>query len=140
MAQYVQIPKDLNKVKDKFIGGLTKRQTICFGIGVALGGLTYYMTYKELGTSTSGVLLFLIAAPFFLVGMYEKNGFTLDKIVLNYIRYKFIYPQIRTYETENIYSSIEKQITLSKELKMLETGKKPIKKGQKKYKIKKSSI
>ena len=88
----------------------------------SLGGLTYYMTYKELGTSTSGVLLFLIAAPFFLVGMYEKNGFTLDKIVLNYIRYKFIYPQIRTYETENIYSSIEKQITLSKELKMLETG------------------
>ncbi len=127
MAQYVQIPKDLNKVKDKFIGGLTKRQVICFSIGAALGGLTYYLTYKDFGTSTSGVFLFIVAAPFFLLGMYEKNGFTLDNMLLNYIRHQFIYPRVRVYETENIYSAMDKQIQLKREMKMLETGQKPVK-------------
>lgn len=126
MAQYVQIPKDLNKVKDKFIMGLTKRQTICFGIGLVLGGLVYYSTYKTLGTSTSGIFLFIIASPFIMTGLYEKNGFTLDKIVLNYIRFRFLYPQIRTYKTENFYSCVEQQINYEKELKMLETGKKSV--------------
>lgn len=134
MAQYVKIPKDLNNIKEKFVLGLTKRQTICFGIGIGLGGLVYYLTYEKLGTTFSGTLLFFIAAPFILMGMYEKNGFTLDKIVLNYIRFRFQYPQIRTYQTENIYSSIEQQIIIDKEMKMLETGKKPINKNKTKKK------
>lgn len=135
MAQYVQIPKDLNKVKDKFILGLTKRQTVCFALGLTIGGLAYYSTYKTLGTSTSGVILFILACPFILTGLYEKNGFTLDKIVLNLIRFRFLYPQIRTYETENFYSCIEQHIKYEKELKMLETGKKPV--GSKKTQARK---
>ena len=34
MAHYVPIPKDLNDIKEKFIMGFTKRQVICFGIGL----------------------------------------------------------------------------------------------------------
>ena len=30
---YVPVPKDLTKVKSKFILNLTKRQVVCFGIG-----------------------------------------------------------------------------------------------------------
>lgn len=134
MAQYVKIPKDLNNIKDKFFLGLTKRQTICFSLGIALGGLTYYLTYKELGSTFSGALLFIIASPFILTGMYEKNGFTLEKIILNYIRFRFKYPQIRTYQTENIYSLIEQQIIIDKEMKMLETGKKLVTKNKGKKK------
>ena len=29
---YVPVPKDLTKVKSKFLFGLTKRQVICFGM------------------------------------------------------------------------------------------------------------
>lgn len=29
---YVPIPKDLTKVKSRFLFGLTKRQVVCFGI------------------------------------------------------------------------------------------------------------
>lgn len=32
MAHYVQIPKDLNDIKQKFMFGLTKRQVVSFGI------------------------------------------------------------------------------------------------------------
>ena len=34
---YVPVPKDLTKVKSKFLFGLTKRQVICFGIGAVCG-------------------------------------------------------------------------------------------------------
>ena len=37
MAHYVSIPKDLNDIKEKFMMGFTKRQVICFGIGLAVG-------------------------------------------------------------------------------------------------------
>lgn len=132
MAQFVQIPKDLYKVKDKFIAGLTKRQTIFFGTGLALGIIVYLICNKHFGVSvsTSCVVLFIIASPFFIVGQYEKNGVTLDVMLMNFIRFH-INPQIRTYQTENIYTAIEEQIQLEKEMKMLETGKKPTKQKRK---------
>ena len=34
---YVPVPKDLTKVKSKFIFNLTKRQVICFGLGALVG-------------------------------------------------------------------------------------------------------
>ena len=34
---YVPVPKDLTKVKSKFLFNLTKRQVICFGLGALVG-------------------------------------------------------------------------------------------------------
>lgn len=130
MAQYVQIPKDLNNVKDKFIGGLTKRQTICFGIGLIIGIGVYLLCTKKFGidTATACIILFFVVSPFFIIGIYERNGLTIDKMIINFIHYLRT-PQIRIYQTENIYSDIEQQIQLDKEMKMIETGKKPVSKN-----------
>lgn len=46
MAHYVQIPKDLNDIREKFIMGFTKRQVICFGIGLAIGAPVFFLTKK----------------------------------------------------------------------------------------------
>lgn len=121
MALYVKIPKDMNGIKEKMILNLTKRQVIFFGIGLALGFSLYWLTYKSLGTDTAAVLLFVGASPFFIVGMYEKNGFTLEKILYNIIRMNIL-PKIRPYRTENMYRQIADKIQFDKEVKMLETG------------------
>ena len=34
---YVSIPKDLSRVKSKFLFNLTKRQVVCFGLGALIG-------------------------------------------------------------------------------------------------------
>ena len=49
MAHYVKIPKDLNDIKEKFIMGFTKRQVICFGIGLVIGlsGSLTQILYKK---------------------------------------------------------------------------------------------
>ena len=44
MAHYVSIPKDLNDIKEKFMMGFTKRQVICFGIGLAVGAPVFFLT------------------------------------------------------------------------------------------------
>ena len=36
-TRVVSIPKDLNDIKEKVIMGFTKRQVICFGIGLVIG-------------------------------------------------------------------------------------------------------
>ncbi|MFR6397757.1 PrgI family protein [Ruminococcus sp.] len=36
-------PKDLSEIKQKFIAGLTKRQSICFGIGFAIGIPAFFL-------------------------------------------------------------------------------------------------
>ena len=51
MAHYVQIPKDLNDIKEKFIMGFTKRQVICFGIGLVLGAPVFFLTKTAIGMS-----------------------------------------------------------------------------------------
>lgn len=34
---YVDVPKDLTNIKTKFIGNFTKRQCVCFGLGILVG-------------------------------------------------------------------------------------------------------
>ena len=48
MAHYVQIPKDLNDIKQKFMFGLTKRQVVSFGIGGVLGIPLFFLTRSTL--------------------------------------------------------------------------------------------
>ena len=126
MALYMKIPKDMNEIKDKVIWKFTKRQAIFFGIGFALGLAVYWLTYKMIGTQTAAILFFCFGSPFFLTGMYEKNGFTLEKVAANIIRYK-IFPKIRPYKTRNAYRQINEALEYKEEVEMLETGRKKVK-------------
>lgn len=126
MALYVKIPKDLNGIKDKVVFKLTKRQIVFFGLGLAVGLSTYWLTYKTIGTTAATVLLFCFGSPFFLTAMYSKYGvFTLEKIAANLIRHN-ICPKIRPYRTENVYRLMAVESEYKKEVKMLETGRKQI--------------
>ena len=45
---YVQMPKDLTKVKTKVAFNLTKRQIICFGLAVVCAVPTYFLTRETI--------------------------------------------------------------------------------------------
>ena len=51
--------------------------------------------------------------------MYEKNGQPFEKYIKNFIIYRFKKPDVRPYRTNNIYSAIEKQIKLDKEVEKI---------------------
>jgi hypothetical protein len=104
---YVQIPKDLTKVKTKFAFGLTKRQFVCFGSAAIIGIPVFFATKDALGNSASVLLMMGIMLPAFFLAMYERDGLTAEKILFNIIRCRWFFPLTRPYKTENFYSVIE---------------------------------
>ena len=107
---YVQVPKDLTKVKTKVLFNLTKRQLICFGSAGVVSIPVYFLTKGALGSTLAASLMILIALPFFLFAIYEKDGRPLEKVLKNIILQKFVRPGIRPYKTDNFYAAIQKEI------------------------------
>ena len=79
---YVPVPKDLSRVKSKIAFNLTKRQLVCFGGGALLGVPLFFLIKGPLGNSTAALCMILIMLPFFMLGVYEKNGQPLEKIAV----------------------------------------------------------
>ena len=113
MAHYVQIPKDLNDIKQKFMFGLTKRQVVSFGIGGVLGIPLFFLTRSTLGVSGAIFAIGAVAAPALICGLYKKNGIFFEQTIKNMFRY-FKRPRKRTYRTVNLYECIERQIEYTK--------------------------
>ncbi|MEE0264441.1 MAG: PrgI family protein [Acutalibacteraceae bacterium] len=111
---YVKIPKDMALIKQKFMFGLTKRQIICFGIGLLLGLPAFFIVKPLANDLTIPILAMgIIAMPFIMCGLYNKNGLHLEqsaKLMIEFLKK----PKVRTYQSENIFSSIERQIEYNK--------------------------
>lgn len=121
---YVPVPKDLNAVKTKVVLNLTKRQLICFSSGAVIGIPLFFLLKGSIGTSASVICMIVVMLPFFLLGMYEKNGQPLEKILRNIIQVAILRPKQRPYETNNFYLLLERQHNLDKEVYRIVNGKK----------------
>ena len=106
---FVNVPKDLSKVKTKIALNLTKRQLICFGAAAVIGIPAYIFTRGGLGNSGAVLLMIALMLPFFFLGMYEKDGMPAEVILRNIIRARFYWQGKRPYKTENFYDIIEQE-------------------------------
>ena len=107
---YVQVPKDLSKVKTKVLFSLTRRQLLCFALAGLVGIPLYLLTKRVLGTTVSAMIMILTVLPFFLFAMYEKDGRPLEKVLLDIVQARILRPGIRVYRTENLYRVIQDRI------------------------------
>ena len=105
---YVNVPRDLNRVKTKVLFGLTKRQLICFSIAAAIGIPTYLLCRGALGNSPAVLLMIGLMLPFFFLAMYEKDGQPAEKLIRNFLRAR-LWPGARTYRTNNFYKQLEEE-------------------------------
>ena len=135
MAHYVQIPKDLNDIKEKVIMGFTKRQVICFGIGLVIGAPVFFLTKNSLGMSGAVFAMGAVSAPAILCGLYKKNGVFLEKQVKYMFEY-FKRPRKRYYRTINIFECIENHIEYIRLKKALNQAKRSVSGGIQKRKEK----
>ncbi|MGX8700310.1 PrgI family protein [Caproiciproducens sp.] len=122
---YVPVPKDLTAVKTKVLFNLTKRQLVCFS-GGALVGVPLFFLLKgpvNLNAGAASFCMVLVMLPFFLMGVYEKNGLPMEKIVRNIARVLFLRPKQRPYQTNNFYAVLARQSQLDKEVRQI-VGKK----------------
>ena len=106
---YVPVPKDLTKVKSKVLFNLTKRQLICFGGGALIGVPLFFLLRGSLGASSAAILMVLSMLPLFVMGLYEKNGRPLEKVLGDVIQTVFLRPKQRPYQTDNLYAALMRQ-------------------------------
>ena len=111
---YVSVPNDLSKIKTKLAFNLTKRQLICFGTAAAVGIPAYLLTRSAIGNTPALFLMIGLMLPAFLLAMYERDGLPFEKVVMNIVRARFLWPRTRPYKTGNFYaylSNSEKEVT-----------------------------
>ena len=105
---YVTIPKDLSRIQSKVLFWLTKRQVICFGAAALVGVPLFFLLRGSGGNSAATLGMMAVMLPAFFLGMYEKNGQPLEKLLSYYVRARFLRPKIRPYKTENYYALLMK--------------------------------
>ena len=107
---YVQVPKDLTKVKSKFLLNMTKRQCLCFGLAALVGIPFYIFTKDVMGNTLSASIMIVLMLPFFMFAMYEKDGMHLEQLIKIMISAKFKRPAVRPYKTDNMYRYLADEI------------------------------
>ena len=119
---YVSVPKDLNKIKSKFMFGLTGKQLLCVVLGSVFALPAFWFSRGVLGNGPAMILLFLLMSPFGFVAFYEKNGLTAMQMVVIIVR-KNLAPIKRPHKTQNLYTSInnlikhESEVSIAKKYK-----------------------
>jgi hypothetical protein len=106
---FVNVPKDLSRIKNKAFFNLTARQLLCFGSGAAVGIPTYIFTREPIGGTAAALLMIALMLPFFFFAMYEKDGQPAEKALRNFIRTRLYFPGKRPYRTENLYEILEQE-------------------------------
>ena len=120
---YVPVPKDLTRVKTKFLFNLTKRQVVCFGLGALVGVPVFFLTKGALGVSLAAALMIIVMLPFFMFALYEQHGQPLEVLLRHFIQARFVRPRTRVYETNNFYATIEQNIRNRREVNRILHGK-----------------
>ena len=119
---YVNVPKDLNKIKSKVLFNLTKRQLICFGVAALMGVPLFFLLKDGAGTTAAAMVMILVMLPRFLFGVYEKNGQPLEVVLRQIMESCFIRPKERPYQTDNAYAALVRQYQMEKEVKAIVQG------------------
>ena len=130
---YVNVPKDLTKVKTKVLFNLTKRQLICFGCGALIGVPLFFLLKGSIGTSPAAMVMMVVMIPAMLFAMYEKNGQPLEVVIRNIYRVCFQRPKQRPYKTNNFYAVLERQNQLDREVYRIVHKKETVDRGKKGY-------
>lgn len=105
---YVEIPKDPAEIKNKIVFNLTLRQILCFLPGAVFGLVGYFLMFKFVGNTAALMFLTFSLIPFFLLGLYKKDGLYLEK----YMKYVWLWqkkPKIRPFYAENYWEQLERE-------------------------------
>ena len=116
---YVNVPKDLTKIKSKVLFNLTKRQLICFGLAALMGVPLFFLLKGGIGTTAAAMVMIVVMLPGFLFGVYEKNGQPLEVVGRQIIESCFLRSKERPYQTVNAYDALVRQYQMEQEVKAI---------------------
>lgn len=113
----IPVPPDLGEMKDTVMFGLTKKQIVFFVIGALIGLPVFFVCLKPLGSSNAALLMLLCMFPFFMLGIYQKNGYSADKLLIFRLRHS---ASVKVRKHVNVKKQEELNKNRKKEVKKLE--------------------
>ena len=120
MSLKASVPRDLSKVKTKVALNLTARQLICSGIGIAFALPVFFFLKRPLGMEASAIGCMIVCVPFFVLGIYEKNGLPAEKLLFYKIRMRHLRVGNRPKVVVTKFEEEEKMDGIRKEIEKLE--------------------
>jgi len=105
-VNYVDMPINFYKIKQKYFLNLTKRQFIGLLIGAACGIIPFLIVLSLSGITNAALTLAIFSLPAIFISQYEKNGIKLEKyvkLIINFHRQ----PKKRIYRSRNITEYVE---------------------------------
>ena len=127
----LEVPKDIRKYDAKLFGPFTTRQFICFVIICVVAAGLYFLLRDIVPEGWEDAMYILIIAvnvPLILVGWWKPFGMPFEKFAMTAFNTTFVYPNTRTYMTNNIYSDkIEDDKKRKKNIKQIKKNIKPSK-------------
>ena len=83
MAKKIEINKDIREYKEKFLGPLSLRETVCLVLGVLTAYFvkTTFFSDVELASDVSGFIGMVCMIPFFIIGWAKPYGMYLEEFI-----------------------------------------------------------
>ncbi len=105
----IKLNKNIQRLQDSFAFGLSFRQTIFGGIGLALGIVTYIETTKHgMNTELASWLCIAAVAPFAALGFISYHGMPFEKLVRVWIKHYILCPKKVVFRLENDFYEQDK--------------------------------
>ena len=140
MASFVNIPRDLSRVKTKIFLNLTKRQIICFGVAALLGVPSFFLLKEHTSVTVAVMAMVIIMLPMFFLALYEKNGYPAEIVLKHFIVSRFMRSKARPYRTDNYYEAMLRKEKAEKEVERIVRESNRRKKNKRDYKRQKRTV
>jgi membrane-bound ClpP family serine protease len=111
----VWIPKEIKGYKEKFIAGLTVRQTISVVIAGIFCVPLYFWGSNFLPEEIIAWIVMIIALPCVCIGFFKVNGMVFEKYAVAVFKFSFLVPTKRKYKTSNFFRELQNEHTYTTE-------------------------
>lgn len=118
---YINMTKDFSEVKKTISGiGLTKRQLMAFGVGLAVG-FPIFLLFKGFihDITASIVLMAVVVVPVCLALLYKKDGAYIETRIQYWYETHHIRNTDRPYQTDNLYDLMEEEKRIKEEVEKI---------------------
>jgi len=102
----IRIPEDIRKHKERLVLGLNLRQLLAVCITLAVCAPLYFFGRGFMSEDILSWLVIIIGLPLLSIGFIRVNGLPMEKFIVSYFTFEFLYPRKRKFAAVNQWRAL----------------------------------
>lgn len=102
--------KEIRNYYERFFMGLSLRQLICGGIGLAVALVLGFGLRGRVSGETLSWIIPSAVVPFFMIGFKDVKGMPMEKFIIAWFKQRFLMPKKLILRNDDIYSKLFKEM------------------------------